>query len=128
MYFIWNPGQSWNLGIDQFEYFRSSGVSKAVEEANFIKQRIENICKRHNLDFEKIAENIIAAISDNAPAAVATRKHLIRLLDEIAPLAHKRKSLSCSVHWVSWNYCNLDNKLSISDRSSREIYHRVFLY
>ena len=93
--------ESWNLGIDQFEYFRSSGVPKAVAEGNFIMERIRNICDRHNLDYEEIAKKIIGLISDNAPAAEATRKYLIRKLDEIAPLEQKRKSLGCSVHWVS---------------------------
>ena len=93
--------ESWNLGIDQFEHIRNSGVPKAVAEGNFILDRIENICKRHGLDFKKISEKIVGLISDNAPAAEATRKYLIKRLDEIAPLDHKRSSLGCSVHWVT---------------------------
>lgn len=94
---------SWNLGIDQFEYFRGSSEPKSVGEGNFILERIKNICERHNLDFTEIASKIVAVISDNAPAAEACRKHIIRRLDDIAPIEHKRHSLSCAVHWVIKN-------------------------
>ena len=111
---------SWNIGIDQFEYLRSSTVAKSVEEGNFILERIKNICERHELDFNEVAKKIVAVISDNAPAAEACRKHIIRRLDDIAELDHKRFSLGCAVHWVIdfFLFCSFNFYL---DRSFGEI-------
>ena len=93
--------QSWNIGIDQFEHFRGSTTKKSVVEGDFILERIKKICERREKDFKEIASKFVAVISDNAPAAEATRKYIIKRLEEIAPLEHKRLSLGCAVHWVN---------------------------
>ena len=93
--------ESWNIGIDQFEHFRGSTTKKSVAEGEFILNRIKKICERRRKDFKEIAYKIVAVISDNAPAAEAVRKYILKRLEEIAPLEHKRLSLGCSVHWVN---------------------------
>ena len=93
--------ESWNIGIDQFEHFRGSTTKKSVVEGDFILDRIKKICERRDKDFKEIASKFVAVISDNAPAAEATRKYIIKRLEEIAPLEHKRLSLGCAVHWVN---------------------------
>ena len=92
---------SFNLGIKQFEHKRTDKDKKSSAEADFILEHIKKICNNHELNIVETLKKVKSIISDNAPAAESCRKHLIKSLQELAPLLESRFGLGCSAHLVA---------------------------
>ena len=104
--FIDQNTDSFLLNICQFEYRRTSSVSKGELEANLIIDNLNGVCQKENLEMEVISRKIIGVLSDNAPAAKKTCKEFLAILHRKFPLdpsssEDKRKRLPCGVHGVA---------------------------
>ena len=99
--FVDEDCNSFNLGIKQFETNRTDKTKRSAAEAQFIFDHIKNICENHELDIKETLTKVKSVISDNAPAAESCRKHLINLLQNLAPLLDSRFGLGCSAHLVA---------------------------